>query len=492
MRYGLLKYHNTENLGDEVQSIAVRRFLPAVDIEIDRDRLASFEPVDEQRYKLVCNGWFSHCPTEWPPSKFIDPLLISVHISHSIFVSPARSSQGILPADIMLHDGVIEYLRHFGPVGTRDLATLDLLEKANVPAYFSGCVTLTLPKKGVEKRSDLIVVCDVPEEALKYIRSHTTKSVQIVRVLGRGSSSSERFAEAEEHLKLLKSASCVISSRLHVTLPCLALGTPVFMIDTAEDQYRFSGLGSLYRHGSLEAFLTGAVFDVENPTPNSVDYEPIARNIERTIKSFITTQDIRPSPDLTAARINAITVNLMNEARKNMELEGTVRMLQEKSGITPADRSEERRRDSSCNNDEVGEAARLRERTEELETEVARSYEELAQIRLIHGGLWTTHKQTTQQIESLKTELARRDEEVRNLRREMSQRDGTIRENRNLISKQQAQISNQESQISQQKAHISNQSERIERTLQEIWTSRSWRVTAPLRRFGKIFRGQKS
>jgi hypothetical protein len=426
--YGLLTYHNTENLGDEIQSIAVRRFLPTIDAEIDRDRLASFQPDDGRRYKVVCNGWFSHCPAEWPPSQAIEPLLISIHISRS------RSTQGILPADIMLHDGVIEYLRHFGPVGARDLATLELLEKAGVAAYFSGCVTLTLPKRNVAKRDDLIVVCDIPDEAFKYIRSKTAKSVQSVSVVGRSFSSKERFAEAAERLSLLESASCVVTSRLHTTLPCLALGVPVFMIDIAEDQYRFSGLSTLYRHGRLDAFLLGTMFDIENPTPNSNDYNPLARNIEQMIKSFISNHEgVRSHPDLMAARINAITVGLMREARRNWEQEGIIRMLQAKLNDAPADDSEwdveefarlrervmQLEADIAHKTGELADAAQLRERVDELETEIARNSEELAQIRLIHGGLWTAQKQATEEVNSLKAEVSRRDSEIEVLRREL-------------------------------------------------------------------------
>ena len=37
VKYALYKY-STENIGDEIQSIAARRFLPQVDYYIDRDR----------------------------------------------------------------------------------------------------------------------------------------------------------------------------------------------------------------------------------------------------------------------------------------------------------------------------------------------------------------------------------------------------------------------------------------------------------------------
>lgn len=54
MKYGLFKYE-TENIGDEIQSIAARRFLPSVDTYIDRDRLGEYCPDEET--KIITNGW---------------------------------------------------------------------------------------------------------------------------------------------------------------------------------------------------------------------------------------------------------------------------------------------------------------------------------------------------------------------------------------------------------------------------------------------------
>ena len=42
-KFALLNY-STENIGDEVQSIAARRFLPRIDEYVERDKLAEWEP----------------------------------------------------------------------------------------------------------------------------------------------------------------------------------------------------------------------------------------------------------------------------------------------------------------------------------------------------------------------------------------------------------------------------------------------------------------
>jgi hypothetical protein len=76
--YGLMTY-STDNLGDDIQSHATRALLPQVDHLIDRDRLAQFRAQDN--VKVVCNGWFSHYPENWPPSSRIEPLLIAMHLN---------------------------------------------------------------------------------------------------------------------------------------------------------------------------------------------------------------------------------------------------------------------------------------------------------------------------------------------------------------------------------------------------------------------------
>ena len=46
----------------------------------------------------------------------------------------------------ILSDAAIEHLRRFAPIGCRDLNTVRLLRNAGVPAFFNGCVTLTLDR----------------------------------------------------------------------------------------------------------------------------------------------------------------------------------------------------------------------------------------------------------------------------------------------------------------------------------------------------------
>ncbi|MBN8875078.1 MAG: hypothetical protein J0H67_19750, partial [Rhodospirillales bacterium] len=79
-RFGLFSYTDTHNLGDEIQSIAARQFLPRVDYYLDREHLSTFFPPKGESVALIMNAWYSHHPENWPPSEIVVPLLIAMHI----------------------------------------------------------------------------------------------------------------------------------------------------------------------------------------------------------------------------------------------------------------------------------------------------------------------------------------------------------------------------------------------------------------------------
>ena len=56
MRYGLVVYQDSANLGDDIQSYAAIRFLPRVDEYIEREELDAFYPEQEQPIAVIMNG----------------------------------------------------------------------------------------------------------------------------------------------------------------------------------------------------------------------------------------------------------------------------------------------------------------------------------------------------------------------------------------------------------------------------------------------------
>ena len=264
--YGLLKY-STNNIGDEIQSLAAKQFLPQVDILLDRDHLK--EVKSDKKIKVIMNGWFTHCPDNWPPTSAIEPLFVSFHITPAV-------------ADKMTSPESLKYFKTHEPIGCRDLYTQNLLKSKGIDAYFSGCLTLTL-RKSTLKQSKNVLIVDLNRKNLKYLPDHLAKNAIFINhyvfcnstgapatFLGnilrkyyffidklkpnsylkksfmviekfflKKINNEKRFKKAEKLLNMYAGAQLVITSRLHCALPCLAFGTPVIFIHKNPKNPRF-------------------------------------------------------------------------------------------------------------------------------------------------------------------------------------------------------------------------------------------------------------
>ena len=265
------------NIGDDIQSIAARRFLPSNSVSIDRDTISRFRypsPV-----KAIINGWFMQTGL-WPPPKVVEPLLISIH-TYKVAIPKMFTPEGI------------EYFKKYSPVGARDYPTLKELQKRGIPSYFSGCLTLTLDNPFTD-REDVIYAVDVPEQIVSYIKSRTTSNVVTVTHLmsfSRETTQGHRQKVAERLLNAYRKAKCVITTRLHAAMPCLAFKTPVLMIIGDKNDPRFPGLIELVRHCSADEFLKGKVqFDVNNPPENPTAYLSIREQLIETVTNWVQQQ----------------------------------------------------------------------------------------------------------------------------------------------------------------------------------------------------------
>lgn len=257
MKYGLFIYgeshNNLINIGDYIQSIAARQFLPTVDLFLERDQL-NLKTSDD--VKIIMNGWFTHRPENWPPSKRIIPLFVSFHLNKSV-------------ADkMMASKNIVTYFKTHGPIGCRDHDSVRRMQQANIDSYYSGCLTTTLNFNGnlfkeVPSRENRILLADVLfkddvrlrikrntlyiirdilngdiiklNKVKKYIDKlipvENKKEVSSITCYFEANISHEqRFEHAHNILKQLASAKVVVTSRIHIALPCLALGTPVLFV----------------------------------------------------------------------------------------------------------------------------------------------------------------------------------------------------------------------------------------------------------------------
>jgi hypothetical protein len=282
-KFALLTY-STNNLGDEIQSIAARQFLPQTDFFVDRDDWTTDGSGPANTAKIILNGWFTHNPEKWPPPPFLSPCLISMHITRERHKPTTLTA----PAVTLLQGKNLDYLRRHQPVGGRDLWTTSLLQQHGVDSYFSGCLTLAIGAGAMRDRRNFICAVDLPEASYRILLGRTRAPVLRLNHSDTGGGTFEqRCAKAGRLLSLYAHAKCVVTTRLHCALPCLALATPVLFINTASDQYRLSGLIELVRSRTVDAFAAQLLdFDFDRPTPNSGAHMPLRQALIARLESF--------------------------------------------------------------------------------------------------------------------------------------------------------------------------------------------------------------
>ena len=283
MKNALLIYRDGEtNIGDYIQSIAAKQFLKSVDIKVCREELNKVK----QPIKLIMNGWFMHEPKNWPPSTSVIPKYVSFHIAnHAI--------------DSMLTKDAVAHFKKFEPIGCRDYYTQNILTKQGIKAYFTGCLTLTLKKEdyvtdGVssgiifsdilfhkndnfnkkkifktirnphkiiigffkkkkldfhnKQKTNLIIEKLIPKEIINNSKKISNQNFKL-------KTHQEKFDEAKRLLSIYASAELVVTSRIHVALPCLAFGTPVIFIKPERDVERFDGIIDLFHTFTIKEIL---------------------------------------------------------------------------------------------------------------------------------------------------------------------------------------------------------------------------------------------
>ena len=214
------------NIGDILQGMAAAQFLNEDAIAVDREKLYMLGK--ENPGFLLATGWFMHDYTLFPPPPNIRPFYISVHVANS---------------DFLRNRHVREHFRMHGPVGCRDKKTLQLFLGWGIPAYYSGCLTITTKYKTPVRKDNngAFLMVDnvdhpVPENIVQKIESILQK--KFTRISHDPTGISLPFEDyvlsgTERMQSLLNEycdASLVITTKIHCALPCLGMGANVVLI----------------------------------------------------------------------------------------------------------------------------------------------------------------------------------------------------------------------------------------------------------------------
>lgn len=279
-KYGIMAY-NSINIGDEIQCIAASRFIPQIDYHVNREKLSLFHAnPNDQKIKLIMNAWYMWRPNRFVPPSTIEPLLISMCIGKRI----QNSS--------FLNLKTKEFLTQNGPVGCRDIRTLNYLNQNSIPAYFSGCLTSTL--LGGKRDSQNYILCvDTSEEIVDFVKKQADCPVyDLSKYLSPYVNSENRLKLAKVVLYAYKNAKSILTTNFHTALPAMAFGTPCCLIKPDEDDGDFDGRMMGYEkmvsYCTKDAFLHDRAFDVNHPSPVilSDDFVEMKKNLEEKCVSF--------------------------------------------------------------------------------------------------------------------------------------------------------------------------------------------------------------
>lgn len=305
---------NKKNVGDYVQSLAQEQFYDHIDCLVQREAMNTF--CSDDKVRVIMNAWFMHHPQNFPPSECILPLFVSFHLTPKA-------------AEEFLSKETLAYLKEHEPIGTRDYATLDILQRHGIDAYFSGCLTLTLGKtyKTNEKTDRVYFVDPYYElgngETLKHfgllkafflLAKNYRKVIQLCKVfesekvtrVARISGKLDKMLHAAsfydsyskvfddeiimnacylsqmvsrsefgddykqlEHARQLINtyarAKFVVTSRIHCALPCLGLETPVVFVNSQKLRSGKSRSGG--RYGGLTELMNECLWTPKGLTP---------------------------------------------------------------------------------------------------------------------------------------------------------------------------------------------------------------------------------
>lgn len=280
--YGVISYSSI-NIGDEVQSVAVSRFLPRIDEYVQRETVKKFVPKHGKKTKLIMNAWWMFNPKNFPPKdEYIEPLLISMYFSDT-------------QRHFFLNEERRNFLLKHGPVGCRDMGTYNWLQSENIPSYFSGCLTITLQRNYSIPRQDYILCVDVPEDIIEEIKKHTKRPVyDLTRRLFPIYTPQKRMELAKLMLRLYHDAHLVISPRFHILLPSLAMETPVLRLATSNrnivaDHTRFMGYETFFNTIDIDKddwINEIRKFDFENPPNNPQNHLKMREDLIKRCSEF--------------------------------------------------------------------------------------------------------------------------------------------------------------------------------------------------------------
>jgi hypothetical protein len=296
LKFARLAYSHSNNLGDQIQTLATEKFLGDNPVSIERYELDKY---DGEKVIMIMQGYFcsdkNHCT--FPPSEKIIPVFVGFHIEQ-------------LPCSMSLYSSrhFIDYFKKHQPIGCRDRATKEFLLKHGVDAYLSRCLTLTFPARDSQIKGNKVFFIDEPQwmkssrfsgKKFKKMYKEGVFLTQIIDEQPVGIlDDSVKRKMAIDRIELLKSeAKLVITSRLHVASPCVAMGIPVLLFPDELIKWN--------RHKTLEGIIPIYTFSSKYFKIFGMFHSIITRIIRIIYIRFFMNWNPTP-PDITNLKTNLV------------------------------------------------------------------------------------------------------------------------------------------------------------------------------------------
>ncbi|WP_425619234.1 hypothetical protein NA78x_002972 [Anatilimnocola sp. NA78] len=248
--------YSTQNLGDDIQSLALERLLPRVDLRVDRDDVTPAVTWGED-VRWIINGWHAAgIHRLWPPQTSARCLFVGFH----------ATGKEVLPPATRL------------PIGCRDPWTFELCTRQGLDAWISWCATLTFQQPAVTRGDEVLLVDLPPHDVARLPPEIAERGISLSHNLP---PDVDRAALAAARIDRYARAQWVVTNRLHALLPCAALGTPVVFVQPHYSENRYRG----YLH--LAWRIDNAPWKCPRPRLDPEVVQSLALPLRHAVQSFI-------------------------------------------------------------------------------------------------------------------------------------------------------------------------------------------------------------
>lgn len=260
---------NSNNVGDDIQTVAVAQHLPRIDFFLRREELRHYAGPE---CILVMNGWFMPESEDWPPSEAITPIFFGFHVQERARQAMARN---------------VDYLKRHAPIGCRDRGTMELMKSLGVEAYVSLCATLTFePSPSRQPESLFLVDAKLDSIHSSIRRKHGLKSRIVSHSFGNVPTEA-RMAYARQLIDVYReTAGMVVTSRIHCAMPCVAMGIPVLYIGKRNSRTEIIEEIGLPLHDA-ESLASRFGFAKVREWPKPLDISAIKQKIRSDLRARI-------------------------------------------------------------------------------------------------------------------------------------------------------------------------------------------------------------